>query len=147
MFALQLSNDGTALSTLWLGGYSTSVARSMLTSQYNATFVQNTSDANLGSLIAWTPSVNSNYWSGNLNSVTVNGVSIPVSVNFGIFDSGASLMYLPTKDYNALMTQVTSGKTCTITAAGSTLCPCTSITDSSFPPITIVTGQATLSLT
>lgn len=107
MFALQLSNDGTALSTLWLGGYSTSVARSMLTAQYNATFVKNTSDANLGSLIAWTSSVNSNYWSGNLRSVTVNGISIPVSVNFGIFDSGASLMYLPTKDYNALMTQVT----------------------------------------
>jgi hypothetical protein len=62
MFSLQLGFNNTQ-SSLWLGGYSTTLARSMLLNQYSADLLQNTTDEGLSDLIAWAPSIKSNYWS------------------------------------------------------------------------------------
>jgi len=89
---------------LWLGGFNNTIARTLLLKQYSEDIISNTSDDGLNNLIAWTSNINSNYWSADLNSVFVNNISLPNTVKRVIFDSGASLMYLPPGDYQYLMT-------------------------------------------
>jgi hypothetical protein len=112
----------------------------MLLYQYSADVLKNTTDDDISTLIAWVPSVRNNYWSSIFDSVTVNNVSVPVTVKAAIFDSGASLIYMPTNDFTPLMAQITKGKTCITDTSAKTFCPCTSINDTSFPSIVIKTG-------
>lgn len=136
MFSLQLGFNNTQ-SSIWLGGYSTSLARTFLQSQYTPEILQNTTDDGLSELIAWTPILNSNYWSSKVNSVTVNNSSVPFTVKGVIYDSGASLIYMPSSDFKGLMAKVTEGKTCTTDSLAKTYCPCTSINDTSYPSVVI----------
>lgn len=48
------------------------------------------------------------HWQVSLGKVIVNGVNYTPSATQAIFDSGTSLTYLPTKDFNFIMNQIMS---------------------------------------
>lgn len=73
-------------------------------------------------------------------------MSVPFTVKGVIYDSGASLIYMPSGDFKGLMAQITLGKSCTVDTSAKTYCPCTNLNDTSFPSVVFKTGQATLTL-
>jgi hypothetical protein len=85
------------------------------------------------------------YWQVNLNSVTVGSAVIDLSIKSLVFDSGASLMYVPTKDYRKLTTAIFASPntaSCSLdTSSGITFCDCTSIKDSRYPTIELKMGN------
>ena len=95
----------------------------------------NTTDLGLNSLIAWTPILNSNYWSSKIDSVKVNNVTVPFTVKGVIYDSGASLIYMPSSDFDGIIAEIKLGKQCTVDSSAKTYCPCTSLNDTSYPSI------------
>lgn len=53
-----------------------------------------------------------------------------------LLDSGTSLTYVPTAEYNQVIAEITRGKTCS-TTSGIMYCRCSGISDSSFPTFTM----------
>lgn len=51
-------------------------------------------------------------------------MKLPISVNQVVYDSGASLCYLPTKEFKALITEVTKNETCWIVDQTDYVCSC-----------------------
>jgi hypothetical protein len=62
--------------------------------------------------INWAPVSSYYYWSTDIQSAKVGEFRLPVSVNQVIYDSGASLCYLPTRDFKALIEEVTRDQKC-----------------------------------
>lgn len=60
-----------------------------------------------------------------------------------VFDSGSSLTYVPSNDYNVLTALIFNSKTnCAWDSSyGSTLCTCSSISDSNFPTLTLILNE------
>jgi hypothetical protein len=56
----------------------------------------------------------SNYhWQVGLISVVVGSVNIRLTVSLhAILDSGTSLTYIPSDEYNQIITEITRGKSC-----------------------------------
>ena len=80
----------------------------------------------------------SNYhWQVGFVACKVGTTNITLNVSTDvILDSGTSLTYIPTAEYNQVISLITAGKTCT-TSNGYLYCPCKSTSDSSFPTITL----------
>jgi len=85
------------------------------------------------------------YWQVSLDGVKVGDTEVINQVEDIVFDSGASLMYVPSADYRRLSSAIFSGSnapSCSLdTASGITFCDCTSITDSRYPEIQLTMGH------
>ena len=94
MFSLKLSLT-TTTSTVWFGGYDEPTIFSM----YNSTYVVNKT---ANDLIQWMNLTSKQYWQVSMQSASVGSSNISISMTSVVFDSGASLMYIPSSDYTIL---------------------------------------------
>ena len=138
IFALELCDSG---GTLWLGGYDPSVTTAA------PTYVP----------MLTTSIVSPYYYTLNLESITVDGTSVPVATgeyNDAVVDTGTSIFVLPTAAFTALTNAVAaSPKFTEIFGAGTTASwfaspnNCTSLSqtkaeiDAALPPLTLVFGS------
>lgn len=67
-------------------------------------------DSDLSNMITWAPLSSYFYWSTYLENVSVGNVSLPLSVSTVVYDSGASLCYIPELEYRVLIKEITKGK-------------------------------------
>lgn len=81
-------------------------------------------DTELAAEIKWAPLSSYWYWSTYLEGVKVGNKSIPISVTQAVFDSGASLCYVPTQEYVELIKEITEGKNCWYVDTIDIVCSC-----------------------
>jgi hypothetical protein len=113
-------------SKITLGGYDTSVVANE-------------------SLFTWINLTETSYWTLNLTAVSYNGTSFTLSAKRGILDTGTSLTYFETADFNIIWAAITSGKECAYsTRTGLRACNCSSISD--FKPINFTFGSYEVSM-
>mmetsp|Transcript_30763 Transcript_30763/g.22858 ORF Transcript_30763/g.22858 Transcript_30763/m.22858 type:complete len:80 (-) Transcript_30763:669-908(-) len=74
------------------------------------------------------------HWQVPLASVTVKGQNVTVKSTDIILDTGSSLSYIPTADFNSLTDKITSGKSCS-SSGGNIFCDCTTDDDNSYPTV------------
>ena len=94
-------------------------------------------------LINWMDLTSSTYWQVSLNEVNIGFKQITLNYNNVVLDSGSSLIYIPSSDYSQVFSAVTSdtpSKCSSDSSSGITYCTCTSISDSSYPNMTIRLG-------
>jgi len=84
------STSGT--SKIILGGYDTSVVVDP-------------------SLFAYIKLSDTNYWSLNINAHSYGTDALDISVERGILDTGTSLTYWPSSDFNIIWAKISEGKT------------------------------------
>ena len=104
-------------------------------------------DQELETKISWAK-VNSFYfWSTDLQKVTVKDKKLPISVNQVVYDSGASLCYLPTREFKALINEIAQSKDCWIINNTDYVCSCPDKERdySTYPTIIIDIGGTILS--
>ena len=89
----------------------------------------------------------SSYWQVKLNSVAVFADSgdknISVQYNAAVFDSGASLVYVPSSDYTQLYKYIVTdnSNSCSLDqTTGMTYCTCSSNKDLNFPKVGLKMG-------
>lgn len=89
--------------------------------------------------LTWLPLTSAQHWQVGFIGVMVGKVSVSLSVSKdAVLDSGTSLTYLPTAEYNTVIALVTKGKSCTMDQQGGYLiCNCVSTSDSSYPTLTL----------
>lgn len=98
LFTLYLTLDSSQ-SKAWFGGYDSSYF-------YNVYTYQEMQNKTSDQLIAWMDVKSSSYWQVDLNSATVGNFEVQIQTKYLVVDSGASLNYLPTSDFNALHSQI-----------------------------------------
>lgn len=81
---------------MWIGGYDETTIKSY----YNSTYLINKT---MDDLIAWMPIVSKTYWQMNMNESYFGNNTIKLNNFKAIFDSGSSLSYIPTADFNQLL--------------------------------------------
>lgn len=112
--------------------YSISASSSIIIGGYDETKVA-ADDIN------WMDLTDYNYWQVNLTMVQINDQILDITNKLVVFDSGSSLTYLNSSDYNVLTSHIFSSKTdCYFDSSyGGTLCSCTSTSDPSFPTVSL----------
>lgn len=82
------------------------------------------------SLFSYVKLKDTTYWSLNLVDMTYGSDTIGITATRAILDTGTSLTYWATADFNTVYSKITSGKTCGYSSAsGFRACQCTSDTD------------------
>ncbi|CDW72166.1 eukaryotic aspartyl protease family protein [Stylonychia lemnae] len=132
MFALYLAST-TKTSQIQFGGYD----QTQVLSRYStAEKVNKTAE----DLICWVKIVSKAYWQVQLDQATVNGQAISIKIQKVVFDSGASLSYVPSYDYYLIYNAIFDSKNTAKCAISKTsqllLCDCTSVLDPRYPSIT-----------
>lgn len=69
---------------------------------------------------------------------------MPQSVTGIIYDSGTSLIYMPTADYRLIRYEIVKDKNCYIDKNGDTYCKCKNEYDTGYPTIEIDIGKTKL---
>jgi cathepsin D len=98
------------------------------------------------SLVSWTPIISQNYWATYLVSAKISNITVPLSVNAVIYDSGTSLIYMPTQEYNVIRAEIIRNKKCYKDSSGDTYCKCKDEHDPGYPTIQIDIGNMKLTL-
>jgi hypothetical protein len=104
-------------------------------------------DAQLESEIQFAEVITTYYWGTRLESVQIDNRTFPITVDKAIFDSGASLNYLPELDFYNLIQSVTTDKYCWQAEQDNFICSCPNgkIDTHAFPTIEISLGSTILS--
>lgn len=85
------------------------------------------------------------HWQVKLFDAKIGDRKVPFLVDKLIFDSGASLIYMPQDPYNDIIQQLTLGKSCRLDdTAGLYICKCSGMEDSSFQTLRIFVGKDNL---
>jgi len=63
-------------------------------------------------MVSWAPIISQNYWATSLVSAKVSNVTVPITVSAVIFDSGTSLIYMPSQEYNIIRKEIVRDKRC-----------------------------------
>jgi hypothetical protein len=69
-------------------------------------------DKKIDNEITYLPLSNANYWAVRLDGVSVNSINLQLQARHVIFDTGTSMNYIPSPDYETLVRRITSGKKC-----------------------------------
>ena len=93
MFSMYLATY-TKQSKIFFGGWNDTY----VTAMYPADQLVNKT---VSDLVCWVSLIAQNYWQVKLSTVTVSGTTnITLSYNAVVLDSGSSMIYVPTNDYN-----------------------------------------------
>jgi hypothetical protein len=132
MFSIYLGLSGSKqVSKMWFGGYDDSY----VTAPYTADELRNKT---VDDLISWMSITSKNYWQVSLNEAYVGSNKLSLAISKVVFDSGASLMYIPSYDYNAIYNSITTqSKTkCGYELSSQLIyCECTSTGDNRYPTV------------
>lgn len=72
----------------------------------------------------------------------MNNLPVSYATKNIIFDTGSSITYIPTNDYNNLISAITQGHTCNVQSDGYLYCDCSRANDSSYPIVKLNFGTA-----
>ncbi|CDW71316.1 pepsinogen a [Stylonychia lemnae] len=96
--------------------------------------------------IKWLKLTSPYHWQVALSNVIINGVAIPLTKSKNaVLDSGTSLIYIPSGDYQNVFQYVLNGKNCT-QFQGYWFCQCSNINDQTYPTISINLGGEQFSI-
>lgn len=86
------------------------------------------------------------YWGTKLEKVRVGNVTFPISVDKAIFDSGASLNYIPNPEFLELIRIIAKDQYCWEAEPGNYVCSCPNgeADTKKFPTIEIDLGKTVL---
>ena len=120
--------------------------RIALKSKYDPEKVDKMTDAQLESEIQYAEVITTYYWGTRLESVKIDNATFIVSVDKVIFDSGASLNYLPVTEFYDLIQIVTRDKYCWEAEVDNYICSCPNgrADTHTFPMIEINLGSTIL---
>ena len=97
MFSVYLGHYGREQSKLWIGGYSQDQIRSVLELPLSE---------DVDSKIMWADVSSHYFWSVRLLSVVMNNSTLHTSVQHVVFDTGASLNYMPSREWQHFLKQI-----------------------------------------
>lgn len=123
MFSLYLGRTGVQ-SKIWFGGYDPAYVRSALQSSVPEEKLAAMTDSQLADEIKWAPLSSYFYWSTYLEGVKIGNSTVPITVSQVVYDSGASLCYVPSKEYAALIKEITKDKRCWYVDEIDIVCTC-----------------------
>lgn len=81
-------------------------------------------DSELAMKINWAPINTKYYWSTAITSAKIGNVTLPISVNSVIYDSGASLCYFPPPEFKAITQQMQLNHKCVTLPTQDFICDC-----------------------
>lgn len=64
--------------------------------------------------LTWNPLVNTDYWTVELSSVSINSIDIPLSTNKVIIDTGTSFIVLPQYEFKKLVSVWSTTLSCAV---------------------------------
>ncbi len=94
-------------------------------------------------LICWMKINSRSYWKVALGDVAVGDFQVEISTDSAVVDSGASLSYIPTRDYDAIYAKVfdsSNNAQCSV-SRGITYCDCSSVNDPRYKVISFKMGK------
>ena len=87
-----------------------------------------------GGTLNWMSLTSTNHWQVGLAGCKIGTTNMTMTSTDAILDSGTSLTYIPTAEYNQFINITTAGMNCT-NKSGYLYCPCKNTSDSSFPTL------------
>lgn len=124
----------TSQSKLHIGGYDQAVVDKSIAEQGR-------SDLNPDGIF-WMKINSFHHWQVKIYKATIGDAELKVTVDNCIFDSGASLMFVPAVEYSNIMAAIKQTHTCDETdESGLEMCRCGSENDADFPRIKFLVGS------
>ena len=92
--------------------------------------------------IFWMNIKSFHHWECKIYKAKLNDADLKVTVDNVIFDSGASLMFVPAVEYSHIINEIKKTHTCDETdSSGLQMCRCGSENDSNFPKLKFLVGS------